>query len=313
MSAVRSSSGGLRHDGMFYDDEAMLEAAAVPFVREGLEAGEIVLVNTGAHPVTGLLSAMFADEERIVVADHPGYATPAAALERYRRTMAKGLATGVTGFRAMGFIDFTGPLPWQEWLRYEAAVNRVFEDYPFRTLCPLDLTRTEPVVAAAIRRAHPGLVEPGGWRRNEEYVAPERLVVEEGLSTPPHPAQSRAPDLTFEHTTLRELRMALYEVAMFTRLARRKVDDLVAAAGEVATNAERHGGSPVRVEVWAEPEAVTCVVTDPGAGIADPFAGYIRPLNPKAGLGLWAARQLADLLDYRTVDDGFAVRVTSYA
>lgn len=309
-----SPSGRLRHDGLFYDREQDLVSGAVAFVREGVERGEMVLVNSGRLPVTALLKALFSDDPNVVFAERPVYATPVSALDTYRRTMDKGLAGGVRGFRAIGHIDLETPaLPWQEWIRYEAAVNRVFEGYPFHTLCPYDTTRGPGPAVDAVRRAHPGLVGPDGWRANDEYVDPEVLLLQDGLMTPPHEVQSREPDLTTEFKDLRGMRMDLYSVAMFTKLPRRKVDDLVAAVGEVATNAARHGSEPVVVRAWSSDELVTCTVTDQGPGIDDPLAGFARPRQPSGGLGLWAARQLSDILDYRRTDEGFEVRVTALA
>lgn len=315
MSADTAVESRIRHDGIFYDDELDFAAAALPFVREGVEADEVIMVNTGTHPVTPLLRAMFEGEEQVVIAEQPVYSTPAAALDGYRRTMEHGLAHGARGYRAIGFIDFEhSRLPWQEWLRYEAAVNRVFADLPFRTLCPYDTTKVRPEIADPIMRAHTGLVGPDGWRENDLYVDPEELVVREGLLTPPHPLQSTTPRMVLEpDDDLMELRLELYGATMFTALPGWKIDDLVKAVGEVVTNAHRHAGVPVYLRLWAADAAVVCTVTDRGPGISDPLAGYARPRHPSDGLGLWAARQLCDVLDYGHGPDGFTVRVASFA
>lgn len=301
----------LQHDGIFYADESEFIESVVPFIRDGVEAGEVVMVNTGTHAVTPLLRAMFADEEQVHVADRAVYSTPAAALDGYRRTMERGLAQGAVGYRAVGYIDFDRThLPWQEWLRYEAAVNRVFEDLPFRTLCPYDVTEVAPEVVDAIMRAHTGLVDPDGRRPNADYVDPAALVVREGLVTPAHPLQAAAPRMVLDTGyDLDDLRMEVYSAVVFSALPRRRVDDFVSAVAEVVANAHRHAGPPVRLRLWASEDALVCTVTDPGAGIADPLAGYARPTDPAAGLGLWAARQLVDVLDYGHGPEGFTVRV----
>lgn len=305
----------LQHDAIFYDDESTFAGAAVSFVREGVERGEVVMVNTGTNPVTSLLRAMFACDEQVVFAERPVYSTPAAALDGYRRTMERGLATGAVGYRAMGFIDFDStPLPWQEWLRYEAAVNRVFADFPIQTLCPYDTSKVPGEITDAIKHAHTGLVEPGGWRANDDYLAPEELVVRDGFVTPPHPLQETAPRMVLQpDDDLMDLRMEVYAATMFTALPSRTVDDLVAAVGEVVANAHRHGSPPVTLKLWAADAAVVCTVTDAGPGISDPLAGYARPRDPAQGLGLWAARQLCDLLDFQHGPDGFTVRVAAFA
>lgn len=314
MSAPANERPALRHDGIFYDDDALLASAAVSFVREGVTRGETVMVNTGANPVTALLRAVFGDDEQVVFAERSVYETPVSALDAYRRTMDQGLATGAVGYRAIGFIDFDNSrLPWQEWLRYEAAVNRVFEDYPFQTLCPYDVTRVDPRIIEAVRRAHTGLVDAEGWQANDEYVDPADLVRAEELVTPRHPLQDTTPRMVIEPgPDLVDLRMELYSATMFTDLPRRRVDDFVAAASELVTNAHKHGAPPVSMRLWAAGEGVLCTVTDQGPGIEDALAGYARAADPGYGLGLWAVRQLCDVVDFTHDERGFTVRAASF-
>lgn len=314
MSAPGRERPALRHDGIFYDDETVLASTAVSFVREGVDRGETVMVNTGPHPVTALLHAVFGDEEQVVFAEREVYGTPVSALDAYRRTMDHGLAAGAVGYRGIGFIDFeTTWLPWQEWLRYEAAVNHVFEGYPFQTLCPYDVTRVEPRVIEAMRRAHTGLVDADGWRPNDGYVAPADLVLDDDLLPPRHRLQDTPPRMVLEPGgDLVELRMELYSATMFTDLPRRKVDDFVAAASELVANARKHGAPPVTMRLWAGGEGVLCTVTDRGPGIEDALAGYARAKDPNHGLGLWAVRQLCDTLDFARDEHGFTVRAASF-
>ncbi|HEX6249600.1 MAG TPA: sensor histidine kinase [Nocardioidaceae bacterium] len=313
MSSV-DASRPLQHDAVFYDDDSVFMAAALPFIREGVQRGEVVMLNTVTHPLTPMLRAMFHGEDQVVIADRAVYSTPAAALDGYRRTMERGLAEGAAGYRAIGYIDFDGShLPWQEWVKYEAAVNHVFRNFPFRTICPYDVAELPSEIVAPMKRAHTGLYGPDGWRRNEEYVDPGRLLADDTLAAPPHPVQSGPPRMVLEPSDdLTGLRMELYAATMFTDLSPRRIDDFVSAVGEVVTNAHRHVGEPVRLQLWAADAAVVCTVTDQGPGIEDPLVGFGRPRHPSEGLGLWAARQLVDVLDFRRGPDGFTVRVASF-
>lgn len=313
MTAAETSRR-LQHDGIFYDDGDQFLAAALPFVREGVERGEVVMVNTGSHPLTPVLRALFAGEDQVVVADRQVYSTPATALDGYRRTMEKGLSEGVAGYRAIGYIDFAGgSLPWQEWVKYEAAVNRVFHDFPFRTVCPYDVSKLPRSITDPIMRTHTGLLGPDGVRPNEQYLDPELLLADEALATPSHPLQSSAPRMVLEPgDDLRELALEVYAATMFTDLPGRKLDDFVSSVTEIVANAHRHGGEPVRLRLWAAETAVVCTVSDAGPGITDPLLGFARPGDPSQGLGLWAARQLVDILDYEHGPEGFTVRVAAF-
>lgn len=312
---MRTDERSLSHDAIFYEDEFDFASTAAAFVQDGIESGDVVMINTSRHPVTPLLRAMFDGEEQVVIADRAVYRTPAAALDGYRRTMERGLADGATGYRAIGWIDFdTTHLPWQEWVRYEAAVNRVFADFPFRTICPYDVTKVDPERTDPIMRSHTGIYTPDGdWRPNPDYVDPGVLVSRDEVSTPPHPLQGTPPRMVLEPgADLMETRLEIYAATMFSALPRVKVDDFVKAVSEAVTNAHQHGREPVELRLWADDSALVCTVTDHGPGIADPLAGYARPRKPAEGLGLWAARQLVDVLDYRHTDAGFTVRLVTY-
>jgi anti-sigma regulatory factor (Ser/Thr protein kinase) len=175
---------------------------------------------------------------------------------------------------------------------------------------------------AAMRQAHPSLVEDGRRVRNQDYVEPVQLVTRPEYAGPAEPLEMEPPLLELEGVRdLRHLRNELYPVTILTGLARAKVDDFVKAVGEVAVNAWTHGVDPVRVSLWAAEDRLVCAVTDRGSGIDDPLRGYARSIgNPttgsvstREGLGLWAARQLCDILDYRRTEKGFTVRLVAFA
>jgi anti-sigma regulatory factor (Ser/Thr protein kinase) len=241
-------------------------------------------------------------------------------VDKYQREMDAGLRRGVPGFRATGFTDLDqGQDEWRQWLRYEAAVNRIFADYPFRALCLWDSRRLPAERAKAYRAAHPGLVGPSGLRPNGEYVAPEELVSRPEHRPRPDPAQAGPPQYDADvGDDLRHLRLDLYPVALSSQMRSDALDDFIKAVGGVVLNACAHGSGNVRVRLWAPPHKLVCTVTDRGPGIDDPFVGYGKPAvkSPReapgnGGLGMWAARQLCDRLDYGSGPEGFTVRLVS--
>lgn len=311
----------MRHDALFYGSEEVLAAAAVPFVREGVERGETVLVNTGVLPVTRLLKAVFVGEPLVHFSPAEVYSTPAAVLDRYQRILERAVSAGTPGVRAMGYLDLSGGdrMPWEEWVRYEAAVDRFLGDYPFRALCPYDIRAVPADALAAMRTAHPMRLEAGRRAPAQERVDPTELARRYAAGA--DPLQLTPPIVELDQITeLRGLRMDLYPVLLPSALSDRKVDDFVKAVGEVAMNARLHGEGPVRLRVWTAPDRVVCTITDHGHGIDDPLLGYARPsraalargLPEQGGTGLWAARQLCDVLDYETAPGGFTVRLVAF-
>ena len=312
---------GLQHDALFFSDEQMLASAIVPFIREGLDRREVVFLGCSGHPVFPLLGALFGDEPGVRFVDLGRPTRPVTVIDYYQRAMDAELRQGVTGFRAVGFVEFQDVgAHWVESLRYEAALNLVFTSYPLSTMCLWDLRRLPDGHAPAYRAAHPGIFGPTGRRPNEEYVEPDELVRRPEYQPQPDPAQAGPPDFEADvGEDLRPLRMELYPLALSSHMSSEKVDDFIKAVGGVVLNACVHGTGTARLRLWAQPQKLVCTITDRGPGIDDPFLGYAKPAAVRpgeesgsaGGFGMWAARQLCDSLDYASEADGFTVRLVS--
>jgi anti-sigma regulatory factor (Ser/Thr protein kinase) len=115
----------------------------------------------------------------------------------------------------------------------------------------------------------------------------------------------------FDTWQLTAVREAVAQAARSVGCDRDRVDDLVLAVNEVATNAVEHGSGDARLDVWAGSSArgLVCEVHD-GGRLGDPLPGLRapHPSNPR-GRGLWIARQLCDLLHVWTDVDGTHVRI----
>jgi len=59
-------------------------------------------------------------------------------------------------------------------------------------------------------------------------------------------------------------------------------------------------------------DRLLCQVRDSGSGLPDPLAGYQPPDRtvPGAGMGLWSARQLCDMVTTTVEPEGFTVRLS---
>src|SRR5262245_3602059 len=103
-------------------------------------------------------------------------------------------------------------------------------------------------------------------------------------------------DQAFELGTLYRLRAALAAHATELGASERLVGNLVIAAGELASNAVRHGGGRGRLRLWYHADTLRCEVADQGPGLAgaDTAGTVPPPLTATAGRGLWIVRQLVD-------------------
>jgi anti-sigma regulatory factor (Ser/Thr protein kinase) len=89
-----------------------------------------------------------------------------------------------------------------------------------------------------------------------------------------------------------------------------RVDDLVIAVNELASNTLAHTAGPGRLAIWSTPREVICQISDTGH-ITNPLAGN-RPSpseGPGARMGLWVVRQICDLAEIQTSAAGTTIRL----
>ncbi len=89
-----------------------------------------------------------------------------------------------------------------------------------------------------------------------------------------------------------------------------RVDDLVIAVNELASNTLAHTAGPGRLAIWSTPREVICQISDTGH-ITDPLAGTRPgPSNlPGARMGLWVVQQICDLAEIQTSPAGTTIRL----
>jgi anti-sigma regulatory factor (Ser/Thr protein kinase) len=304
-----------QHDLAVYDSPEQLVAVAVPFLRAGLAAGDAAVIAIEDSCARLLIDAL-GDADDIVVAERQGVyrARPPAAITAFRKLTEERTQAGHPRVRVVGETDF-GPTAreWLEWQRYEAVINRALRPQPLWGLCVYDARRLPDQVLEAGLHTHPHLVDEHGRRPNPDYVDPAGYL--RSLPVPVEPLEATEPLLQVDDVSdFIGLRHAVGE-----RLARLggdpdRVEDLHLAIDEMSSNAVRHGGPPVRLRLWASADRVVCRISDRGAGMDDPFAGY-GPAHgtdlSRGGMGLWLARQLCDNVDVIDAGTGLTVRLAT--
>ena len=303
------------HDALFFSSTDELAAATIPFVREGLAAGDAVVVTASATTADLVRAAVDGDERVRVLERGDAYArrTP-AAVTVFRRLADELAATGVARVRVVGETDFgRTEREWLEWQRYEAVLNDALAAWPLWGLCVFDTTRLPDQVLESVARTHPTVVAGRTRTANPRFVDPAEYL--RRLPEPPEPLQATRPRLAVDDVADPiALRHAVATELAAVRGPREVVEDFLLAVDEMTSNAFRHGGPPVGLRLWTSAERVVCTVSDSGPGLTDPFAGY-GPAHgedlSRGGMGLWLARQLCDHVDIRTGPDGVTVRLTT--
>jgi anti-sigma regulatory factor (Ser/Thr protein kinase) len=125
-----------------------------------------------------------------------------------------------------------------------------------------------------------------------------------------HPISLNQP---FDRDTLVSLRSAVAAHAGNLGLKGERLELLVVAVHELATNAVRHGGGSGRLMLWRDGDRVCCQVSDAGPGMGNPDVASWRRLPPvqaEGGRGLYVIQALADEVSVATNGEGTTVTVT---
>lgn len=293
---------GYYHETAFYGSDADFQALVVPFVDEGVAAGEPVVVACG-ETNERLIRERIADPSGVRFlpgADH--YARPTEAILEYRKLFAE--YAGVAQIRAVGDVPHPGTgARWDWWARYEAAANVVYAEYPLWGLCPYDLRTTPPAVLADVRRSHPRVA--GARAANPDYRTSWSWP-----SPAPDPLEAEPPLVDLGDPSPAEARHAVSAACVATRLTRDELDDVIYAASEAVTNALTHGKPPVRLRAWADATHVVVAVSDRGEGPGSPTVGLVPTRDTtSAGLGLWLTHRTCRAVSLSRDPGGFTIRV----
>jgi anti-sigma regulatory factor (Ser/Thr protein kinase) len=304
---------GYGHDALFYPNAEHLEQVAVPFLAEGLERGELAVL-VGTEPTTTRLHDALGHHKGVRVLDRePIYQQATLALDAFRTLVRDELAAGATRLRILADVDFgTDPDAWAEWTRFEALCNVGLSEYPVWGVCAYDTSALQPEVLIAGGLTHPHLVAHDERRENPLYEDPTEVLRRHERHLP-DPVESTPPQITLHPLDrIGALRGTVRD--HLSHLPKQAVDELVLAVNEVASNAIRHGRPPVTVKVWTPPDRIVTTVTDCGAGVDNPVAGYLPAHEDlsKGGMGLWLARQLCDRVDLSRSGGEFTVRLTKH-
>ncbi|GGM63009.1 hypothetical protein GCM10007977_075740 [Dactylosporangium sucinum] len=302
---------GYFHEAVVYDTDADLLAVAVPFVLDGIAAGEPTVVAFGER-TAGLLREAAGTDGIDFLAGDAVYGRPAAVIRAYRRLLAGLVAGGATQIRLLGELppEVFGRT-WDWWARYEAAVNHAYDEFPLWSLCAYDARLAPRAVIDDVERTHPRLATTDGQHLDSGLFVDPVGYLRTPRAGADDPLQRRPPDAAWEDPSPAVARQVVRAVGDGQGLREERLDGLVIAVSEVVTNAQRHGRPPVGLRVWGGGGRVVVEVTDRGEGLDDPYAGLL-PGGHQAigGLGLWITYQSCDHVHATRTPAGFVVTLT---
>lgn len=301
---MTGAGGGFRHEAAFYRDAAGYRAAVLPFVREGLDRAEAVLIAVPA-PAAKLiregLDGQRAGAGRVAYADmtelgrNPGRVIGAIwdFADRYPGQPV----------RFVSELAWPGRSPAEigEVAAHEAMANLAFAAGPVTLLCPYDSGLLAASVITGAGLSHPFVRTASGVTASADFAAGPAVP---GAALPPPPAGARRLAYTSD---LRAVRTFVTAEAGRAGLSDDRAADLVLAVGEVAANTVRHAGARGTLLAWTTGTEIICQASDRGQ-IRDPLVGRRRPPET-GGLGLWVVNQVCDLVELRSGPGGTVIRM----
>jgi transcriptional regulator with XRE-family HTH domain len=165
----------LDHQALTYVDVGDFVETAAPFLQEGPERGEAILVVADPENVEGLRDALGRPAAKIRFADWQAwYGSPRKALLGYRQFAAEALDAGAPWVRIIGepvWADRT-PDEIDTWVRYEALINLAFAALPMSLICPYNETVLDPAILRNARMTHCRCLERGQSTENPAFGDP---------------------------------------------------------------------------------------------------------------------------------------------
>ncbi len=181
------------HLCLLYENQTEQFAAAIPFLRIGLERGEKCVYIADDNSVATVMEAMRAHRIGVDAALEsgsltlatkrdaylkPGHFDPSWMINFLRETTEAALAAGFTALRATGEMTWAlGGDPGAERLmEYESRLNYFFAEVPCLAICQYNRRRFSPAVILDMIRTHPLVVSGGAVCRNFYYVPPDEFL-----------------------------------------------------------------------------------------------------------------------------------------
>lgn len=300
-----------RHEALFYGGQDVFIERTAPFIVEAVTQQEPILVVVSGKKIDRLRSEIGPAADHVEFADMADVGrNPARIIPAWHEFLERN-GDPDRWCRGIGEPIWAGRTPDElvECERHESLMNLAFDGAPPLWLaCPYDLLALDPTVIEEAHRTHPLL-----WDEGDDHRVSEVFPGLEAMAGPfdralPEPDELLR-EIAFGQRDIPMVRAVVERAGIDAGLDVTRVEDLVLAAGEVATNSVCHGGGGGSLRIWQQGEAVVCEIRD-GGTIDEPLVGRRSPVEGQtSGFGLWLANQLCDLMQIRSSEAGTVVRL----
>ena len=304
-------AGGFRHDASLHRGRRRLLAAAVDFVRSGLEVGELVMVCAPDDVLARLSRESTAAGSQPTLVDLGRY--PSRTIAQWITFADRCHATGHPARLLVSPAFGHRPLEVRRQEQFaDALINlAVRSDTNLWVRCAFDSEHLDADRTEEVEACHPSVENDGASEWSPGYAGPAhvRHLFAERLVDPAGPARTL---VVSRHADLAVARAAIRQETLRAKLPTEEAEAVVLAVHEAALNALSHGGGTCYLSVWRTAARLVCEVRS-GHRLRDPMAGHrLASLDDDHGRGLWLANQLCDLVEIRSGRWGTSVRISTW-
>ena len=298
-----------RHEAFFWPGRADFVRGLVPFVREGIDAGEAVMVAVIPEHAEWIRNDLGPTASQVHFVDMMELGrNPARIIPAWQAFLNDWSGAGRPA-RGIGEPIWPGRRPEEilECQLHEALLNLAVDpELPFWLVCPYDSEHLDSEVIAEAGRSHPALATVASYHGSLSYRgqahAQEMFTAElpalGGLPAETVAANHEDLETTAEYVALQAAAADLWS---------HKIVRLTDAVRALTANSLHRGSDRVHIQLWNEPEVLICDVTDDTV-IDDLLIGRRAPRQAGQD-SLWFANQMCDLVQARSRDCGTTVRL----
>jgi hypothetical protein len=294
---------GFTHPALFYRGTAEYLDGTVPFIRDGLAAGEPVALAVPGPNLRLILTELGSDAERVRLLDMSRSGrNPGRIIPNVLRAFADSHRGGRV--RIIAEQHWTGRTAreYPSCAHQETLINSALAGRSVSMLCPYDVALVAPRTLAEVELHHPQVIDGRGKRVSAGFD-PDGVVTDDRLCSP-----VLGPSFTFDAT--RAALAGQFACDHATRLGLSSDHaELKLIIGELVARSLVHGGGSGSLRIWAEGGYLVCDVRHAGV-VSDLLTD--RPLaDPRRpdGRGLLMIHHLSDLVQQHSCPQGTTTRV----
>ena len=302
------ASQSYRHEAFLWNGRADFVDGLLPFIEEGVDAGEAVLVAAIPEHEEWLSGGLGTKASQVHFVDITQLGSnPARIIPACHQFLDDWSGYGRPA-RAVGEPLWDGRRPEEvvESQLHEALMNVAIDpDLPFWVLCPYDAARLDADVLAEASRSHPALATTTSYQGSPSYRGHDHARTMFASDLPALGRPVTVIDVT-EASLVGAAETVTLQAAS-SDLSSNRVVALTYTVRRLAEESLLRGARQLTVRLWDRPDGLVCEVADTTV-IRDLLVGR-RPPQPADDDALWLANQVCDLVQVRSSDSGTTIRM----